>query len=71
MDELGIYTVNWGLSVAVLGFVMMIGVMIYSKKYEPAGSLIVLRTSTYVVIAGLAMMILGLAYMMAKALLTR
>jgi hypothetical protein len=70
MDELGIYTVTCGAYVAVLGFAIMIGVMIYSKEYEPAGSLIVLRTSRYVVIAGLAMMFLGLAYMVAKALLT-
>ncbi len=70
MDELGIYMVEWGFFIVVLGFAVMIGVMKYSKKYEPAGSLIVLKTSTYVVIAGLAMMILGLAYMVAKALLS-
>ena len=69
MDELVTYALAWGFTMTLMGFAVMIGVMMYSKEHEPAGSLIILRTSSYVVIAGLAMMILGLAYEAAKALL--
>jgi hypothetical protein len=62
--------VTWGACTAALGFAAMVSVMIYSKRFEPAGSLIVLRTTMYIVLAGLAMMILGFSYMVVTGFLT-
>jgi len=48
-----------GAATVVLSFIAMVIIMVTSKKYEPTGSLIVLKTANYIVIAGLAMMLIG------------
>jgi len=68
MEDLGIFALYWGFLITGLGFIVMIAVMMLSKRFEATGSIIALRTSSYTVIAGLTMMILALAFMMIKAL---
>lgn len=59
---------SWGAWITGLGFIATLCVMFAAKRFEPAGALIVLRTTTYIVIAGLAMMLLGVSFMVALGL---
>jgi hypothetical protein len=61
--------VIWGVVTVIVGFIVMLCVMKIAKKYETSGSLIVLRTATYVVFAGLAMIILAVSFMLISAFL--
>lgn len=63
--------VSWGAYTVIAGFIAMLVVMGIAKRFETAGSLIVLRTTTYIVVAGLAMMLLGFSYMFVTAFLTK
>jgi hypothetical protein len=63
--------VIYGAITVITGFAAMVAIMKIAKSFETAGSLIVLGTARYIVLTGLAMMLLGVSYMLVIAFLTK
>jgi hypothetical protein len=67
----GMFVAELGGAIVGVGFFLMAFLIYYSKLREPAGAFIGLRTTQYIVLVGLASILLGFCYMLTVNFLTK